>query len=75
VAASLIHISLFLLINMQLQICLEVLHEGPVELELSYIMAGASWTSSYDVRADTTQQDALTCRYYGEVQQVRRKLL
>jgi hypothetical protein len=59
----------------KLQICLDVLQEGPVELELSYIVASASWTSSYDLRADTTQQDALTCRYYGEVQQVCRNLL
>jgi N-terminal domain of unknown function (DUF4140) len=70
-AAAMISIFDFFFVRVELQVCLEVLQEGNVELELSYIVAGASWRSTYDVRADTTQQDALTCRYYGEVQQVR----
>jgi hypothetical protein len=74
-AAAAISDHILFFIHVELQICLEVLCEGTVELELSYIVAGASWTSSYYVRADTSQQDALTCRYYDEVQQVRRKLL
>jgi N-terminal domain of unknown function (DUF4140) len=67
-------IYLFFRVLITSQICLEVLEEGNVELEVRYMVAGASWTSSYDVRADTTKQGSLTCSYYGEVQQVRGSL-
>jgi len=38
----------------------------PVYLELSYIIKGAHWTSSYDVRVDT-ELDNLTLIYYGSI--------
>jgi uncharacterized protein (TIGR02231 family) len=37
-----------------------------VALDLSYIILGALWTSSYDVRVDT-EQDSLTLMYFGSI--------
>jgi hypothetical protein len=49
---------------------LEVPDAGSVDLEVSYAIAGASWASSYDIRAFSSQPDIVVCSCYGEVRQV-----
>ncbi|TWD84034.1 uncharacterized protein (TIGR02231 family) [Kribbella amoyensis] len=47
-------------------VSLELESEAEVQLELSYVVAGAGWTSSYDVRLTG---DELTLNWYGLVTQ------
>jgi hypothetical protein len=54
------------------QICLQVPAAGAVELEVTYAVSGASWASSYDVRAFPGQPHTVMCYCYGEVRQVSR---
>jgi len=47
---------------------IEVTQAGPQEFELSYVVAGPSWTPRYDVRADTVAKK-LTVAYQAQVRQ------
>eukprot|EP00752_Nemacystus_decipiens_P003003 g2786.t1 len=40
----------------------------PIELEVSYMTGGATWSPAYDLRVDT-QTDSMSCIYYGIVSQ------
>ena len=46
----------------------EVKQAGPQEFELSYVVAGPSWSPHYDVRADTIAKK-LTVAYQAQVRQ------
>ncbi|CAM9464964.1 unnamed protein product [Scytosiphon promiscuus] len=41
---------------------------SPIELEVSYMTPGATWSPSYDLKVDT-ETDSVTCTYYGRVSQ------
>ncbi|CAM9101868.1 unnamed protein product, partial [Laminaria digitata] len=44
-------------------------HElGPIELEVTYMIRGATWSPSYDLRVDT-ETDSISCTYFGRVTQ------
>lgn len=47
---------------------IEVTQAGPQEFELSYVVAGPSWSPRYDVRADTVAKK-LTVAYQAQVRQ------
>lgn len=47
---------------------IDVKQPGPQEFELSYVVAGPSWSPHYDVRADTTTKQ-LTVAYQAQVRQ------
>lgn len=47
---------------------LEVREAGEVEVQLSYLVRGPSWSPSYDVRADTREK-SLEVTYHAEVRQ------
>lgn len=47
---------------------IEVTQAGPQEFDLSYVVAGPSWTPRYDVRADTLAKK-LTVTYQAQVRQ------
>lgn len=47
---------------------IEVKQAGPQEFELSYVVAGPSWSPRYDVRADTVTKK-LTVAYQAQVRQ------
>jgi hypothetical protein len=49
------------------QICLQVPDACTVELEVTYTVSGASWASSYDVRAFSAKPDTVGCVCYGEL--------
>eukprot|EP00903_Cladosiphon_okamuranus_P007601 g7372.t1 len=42
--------------------------KSPIELEVSYMTRGATWSPAYDLRVDT-QTDSMSCTYYGRVLQ------
>ena len=48
------------------QVALDVTGDGPVELELSYLVPGAGWSSSYDLRLDG---DTLAVTWFGLITQ------
>jgi uncharacterized protein (TIGR02231 family) len=47
---------------------IEVMQAGPQEFELTYVVAGPSWSPHYDVRADTVAKK-LTVAYQAQVRQ------
>ncbi|CAM9179056.1 unnamed protein product, partial [Sphacelaria rigidula] len=49
-------------------VSLKVEETGPIELEVKYMIRGASWSPAYDLRVDT-QTDSMSCTYYGTVSQ------
>jgi hypothetical protein len=68
-------VKLFSITVCRLQICLQVPGAGAVELEVTYTVSGASWASSYNVRAFSGQPDSVMCLCYGEVRQVSQEHL
>eukprot|EP00752_Nemacystus_decipiens_P006822 g6124.t1 len=52
----------------RVQVTVDVLELGPIELEVKYMTRGATWSPSYDLRVDT-MTDSVSCTYYGMVTQ------
>lgn len=52
----------------KITITLDVTELGPIELEVKYMIRGATWKPAYDLRVDT-QTDTISCSYYAHVQQ------
>lgn len=52
----------------QISVQLNAERSGTVRLEISYLIAGASWTPSYEVRAQSTEK-TVQITYSGNVQQ------
>eukprot|EP00903_Cladosiphon_okamuranus_P006878 g6698.t2 len=52
----------------RVQVTVDVLELGPIELEVKYMIRGATWSPSYDLRVDT-MTDSVSCTYYGMVTQ------
>lgn len=48
---------------------MSVERDSEVEVELSYVVSGAGWQSSYDLRLDEAAADRLTATWYGLVRQ------
>jgi len=50
----------------EITISLTIIETGRIELDLSYVIMDARWSSSYDVRVDTEKE---TCKliYYGNI--------
>ena len=54
--------------RLQAKVNLDVRQAGDVEVSLSYLVRGPSWSPSYDMRADT-QAKSLEVTYHAEVRQ------